>query len=174
MRTRTLFLITVFFCTVSVAFGQQVRFDYDHNANFSNYHTFSWIKAPTTSKDPLMAQRITDSVNAQLMARGLRLVDSNGDLGVVVNVATQEKQTLNNFYDGFGGPWAWGGMGYGPTTVETFTQGTIVADLFDGHTKKVVWRASAVKDVSSRASKASEQAEKAIAKMFEHYPPAGS
>lgn len=43
------------------------------------------------------------------------------------------------------------------TMVETFTQGTIVADLFDGQTKKVVWRASA-----------------AIAKMFEHYPPAGS
>ena len=167
-RTRTLFIIALLFFTGSLAFGQKVRFDYDHSANFTKYRTFSWIKEPITPKDPLMKQRIIDSVNAQLMAKGLRQVDSNGDLGVAVHVATQEKQTLNTFYDGFG-PWAWG-MGV-TTTVETYNEGTIVVDLFDAQTKKAVWRGTAVKDVSSKPSKATEQVGKALEKIFKNYPP---
>jgi len=168
--TKAPFVITVLLLLVSFAFGQHVNFDYDHSADFSKYKTFSWIKEPATPKDPLMKQRIIDAVNAQLLAKGLRRVDSNGDLGVSVNVATQEEQTLNSFYNGFG-PWAWG---LGPTTtIETYTEGTIVADLFDAHTKKLVWRGVAHKEVSSKPAKVTEEIDKAIEKLFKHYPPNG-
>jgi hypothetical protein len=170
-RRKTIFAIALLFLTGSFGFSQQVRVDYDHNANFSKYKTFSWIKEPATPKDPLMKQRIIDGINMQLMARGLRRVDSNGDLAVSVNVATQEKQTLNNFYDGFG-PWGWG-IGGVTTTVETYTEGTIVADLFDSKTKNVVWRGVATKDISSKPSKVTRQVEKAIEKLFKKYPPTG-
>ena len=156
--------------TVTLAFGQHVKFDYDHSANFSKYKTFSWIKKPVTPKDPLMQDRIVQAVNAQLMARGLQPVNSNGDLGVAVNVATQEKQTLNTFYDGFG-PWSWG---FGATTtVETYPEGTLVADLFDNQTKKIVWRAVGSKQISSKPEKVTEQMDKTVDKMFKHYPPSG-
>ena len=61
----------------------------------------------------------------------LRLVDSNADLAVAVNVATQQKQTLNTSYDGFGG-WGWG-MG-GVETVETYTEGdaSTAAAVYEG------------------------------------------
>jgi hypothetical protein len=167
-RRKTIFAIVLVFLTVSFGFTQHVKFDYDHNADFSKYKTFSWIKEPVTPQDPLMKRRIIDGINGQLMAKGLRLVDSNGDLAVSVNVATQQKQTLNTFYDGFG-PWAWG-MG-GVATVETFTEGTIVADLFDGKTKKVVWRGVATKDISSKPGKVTQQIDKAIEKLFKKYPP---
>ena len=171
-RRKTVFAIALLFLTGSFAFSQKVRIDYDHNANFSKYNTFSWIKEPATPNDPLMKQRIIDGINAQLMARGLRRVDSNGDLAVSVNVATQEKQTLNTFYDGFG-PWGWG-MGGVDTTVETYTEGTIVVDLFDAKTKKVVWRGVATKDISSKPSKETREVEKAIEKLFRNYPPIGA
>jgi len=153
---------------VTFVFGQQVRFDYDHSANFLKYKTFSWIKKPVTD-DPFMAQRIINAVNAQLMAKGLRLVESDGDLAVAVNVATQERQTLNTFYDGFG-PWGWG-LGDTTATVETYTEGTIVADLFDAQTKKIVWRGTAEKQISSKPEKVTHEVEKAIEKLFNHYPP---
>jgi uncharacterized protein DUF4136 len=171
-RRKTVFAIALLFLTGSFAFSQKVRVDYDHNTKFSNYKTFSWIKEPATPNDPLMKQRIIDGINTQLVARGLRRVDSNGDLAVSVNVATQEKQTLNTFYDGFG-PWGWG-MGGGATTVETYTEGTIVADLFDAKTKKVVWRGIATKDISSKPSKETHEIEKAIEKLFRNYPPIGA
>lgn len=171
-RTISIAAITLFFLTATFGFGQQVRFDYDHGVDFSKYKTFSWIKKPVTPKDPFAAQRIINAVNAQLMAKGLQLVASNGDLAVAVNVATQERQTLNTFYDGFG-PWGWGLDGTA-ATVETYTEGTIVADLFDAQTKKIVWRGSAAKQVSSKPEKVNQQTEKAIEKMFRHYPPIGA
>jgi len=172
MKRRTTISAIALICLLTVmilAFSQHVKFDYDHSANFSKYKTFSWIKEPAATKDPLMQQRIINAVNAQLKARGLQPVDINGDLGVAVNVATQEKQTLNTFYDGFG-PWYWG-LGSATTMVETFTEGTIVADLFDTQTKRVVWRAVGSKEISNKPEKATEQVEKTIEKMFKHYPP---
>jgi Domain of unknown function (DUF4136) len=168
-QTKSIPVIAVLFFTVSLAFAQKVRVDYDHSANFAKYMTFSWIKQPATPKDPLMQQRVITAINEQLKAKGLQLVDSNGDLAVAVNVATQEKQTLNTFYDGFG-PWAWG-MGGATTTVETYTEGTIVADLFDAQTKKVVWRGVATKEVSDKPEKVTQQVDKAIEKLFKNYPP---
>jgi len=169
-RTKTILSCVLLFLTVSFAFGQKVRFDYDHSANFSKYKTFAWIKEPVTPQDPLMQQRIINAVNMQLMEKGLKLVQSNADLGVAVNVATQEKQTLNTFYDGFDG-WGWGFGGPVTATVETYTEGTIVADLFDTQTKKIIWRGTATKDVSSKPSKVTEEIEKSIEKMFRHFPP---
>jgi hypothetical protein len=165
-RKGTVWAAALLLLTVSFAFGQKVRFDYDHNANFFNYKTYSWIKQPVTN-DPFMAQRIVQAVDAQLLAKGLKRVDSNGDLGVAVNVSTQEKQTLNSFYDGFG--WNWGMNDV--VSVETYTEGTIIADLFDSKTKKIVWRGVATKEVSSKPEKATEQAQKAVEKLFKHFPP---
>src|SRR5213594_3041551 len=104
-RTRSISAIGLVFLIVTIAFGQKVTFDYDHGTDFSRYKTFMWIKQPETTKDPMMKQRIVDAANMQLMAKGLRLVDSGADLGLAIHVATEEKHTLNTFYDGFGG---WG------------------------------------------------------------------
>ena len=169
-RTITTLSCVALLLASSFAFAQKVTFDYDHSANFAKYKTFSWINKPATPQDPLMQQRIINAVNMQLMAKGLQLVQSGGDLGVAVNVATKEKQTLNSFYDGFGG-WGWGFGGPVTTTVETYTEGTIVADLFDAQAKKIVWRGVARKDISSKPSKVTEEVEKAVDKMFKHFPP---
>src|SRR5262249_8812552 len=79
--------------------------DYDHSKDFSKYHTFMWIRQPKP-ENPLMKQRIIDAVNAQLEAKGLRLVEEGADLGIAVHTATREQHTLDNFYDGFPG-WGW-------------------------------------------------------------------
>jgi hypothetical protein len=171
-RTRTISATGLVFLMVTIAFGQKVTFDYDHGTDFSRYKTFMWIKQPDTPKDPLIKQRIVDAANMQLMAKGLRLVDSDADLGVAMHVATQEKHTLNTFYDGFDG-WGWGLGGTATTTVDTYIEGTLVADLFDAQSKKVVWRGVATREVSSKPEKASEQAEKAIQKLFKNFPPHG-
>jgi hypothetical protein len=50
------------------AFAQQVQTDFDHQANFSQYKTYSWqeIKPP----DSLWDSRIMKAVGAQLSAKG--------------------------------------------------------------------------------------------------------
>src|SRR5947209_13130479 len=107
---RTLFAslgIAMLFATSS--FAQQVKTDYDRSADFSRYKTYSWQKVQT--QDPLWVARIKDAVNASLTAKGLTLVESGGDIAVVAVEMTKNQQTLNTFYDGFGGGWRWRGFG---------------------------------------------------------------
>jgi hypothetical protein len=158
----------------AVSFAQDVKSDYDHSANFSQYKTFSWEKVQT--KDPLMVDRIKDAVNSALSAKGWTLVPSGGDVEVFAIETTQDKQTLDTFYNGFGGGRRWGGFGGGfgdaTTTVDTYKVGTLVIDLFDAKTEKLIWRSSASDTLSSNADKNTKNLGKGVNKMFQHFPPA--
>jgi hypothetical protein len=71
---------------------------------------------------------------------------------------TKNQQALNTFYDGFGGGWGWrrfggGGFGEATTTTDTYKVGTLVVDLFDANSKKLVWRGSASDTLSDKSEK---------------------
>src|SRR5579863_8061407 len=105
-----------------IASAQQVKTDYDRSANFALYKTYSWEQVKT--KDPLIVDRIKHAVNAVLAARGWTLVDSGADVAVVAMEITRNQQTLDTFYDGFGGGWGlrrFGGGGFGEATTTTDT-----------------------------------------------------
>src|SRR6266481_1789318 len=71
MRSLRMLLGLLFlFGTALTAKAQKVSIDYDRQVNFSDYKTFSWIRAPHYRPDPLMDQRITDAVNGALTAKG--------------------------------------------------------------------------------------------------------
>jgi hypothetical protein len=160
-----------------VASAQQVKTDYDRGANFARYKTFSWQKVKT--KDPLDVDRIKNSVNAALAAKGWTQVDSGGDVSIVAMEITRNQQTLNTFYDGFGGGWGWrrfggGGFGEATTTTDTYKVGTVVVDLFDTKTKQLIWRGSASDTLSNNSEKNIKNLDKGVDKMFKHFPPDSS
>jgi len=159
----------------TVSFAQDVKSDYDHNANFGQYKTFPWEKVQT--KDPLMVDRIKNAINSALAAKGWTLVPSGGDVEVFAIETTQNQQTLDTFYNGFGGGRRWGGFGgFGDatTTTETYTVGTLVVDLFDAKTEKLIWRSSSSGTLSDKADKNTKNLDKGVNKMFQHFPPAPS
>jgi hypothetical protein len=157
----------------AVSFAQDVKSDYDHSANFSQYKTFSWEKVQT--KDPLLVDRIRGAVNSALSAKGWTLVPSGGDVEVFAIETTQNQQTLDTFYNGFGGGRRWGGFGgFGDatTTVNTYKVGTLVIDLFDAKTEKLIWRSSSSDTLSDNSDKNIKNLDKGVNKMFQHFPPA--
>src|SRR5882672_3953167 len=81
--------------------AQQVRTDYDHASNFVQYQTYSWESVQT--KDPLWVDRIKSAVNSSLVAKGWTELPSGGDVEVFAIETTQNQQTLDTFYNGFGG-----------------------------------------------------------------------
>lgn len=168
----SLLLTLVAFATVAIA--QDVKTDYNHGVNFSAFKTFMWIKEPKPT-NPLFKERIMEAVNAQLTAKGLRLVSSGGDLGVSANTATKEEHTLSSFYDNFPGGWGWhrrwGVPGTVTTYVDTYTVGTLVVDLFDRETKQVVWWGTASDTVSEKSEKNTKHLNEAVEKMFKDFPP---
>jgi hypothetical protein len=158
----------------AVSFAQQVKTDYDHNANFAQYKTYSWEKVQTS--DPLVVDRIKSAVNGALAANGWTLVSSGGDVEVFAVETTKDQQTLDTFYNGFGGGrrWGWGGFGDATTTTETYKVGTLVVDLFDGKTEKLIWRGSSSDTLSDKADNNTKNLDKGVKKMFAHFPPSAS
>src|SRR5579864_7728950 len=99
--------VGIMLLAATASFAQQVKTDYDREADFSQYKTYSWEKVQT--KDPLMVDRIKEAVNSALAAKGLTQVPSGGNVAVVAIEMTKNQQTLDTFYNGFGGGWRWGG-----------------------------------------------------------------
>jgi hypothetical protein len=165
-------LIGLIFLFAGNSSAQQVKTDYDRNANFEQYKTYSWEQVKT--QDPLFVDRIKNSVNAVLTAKGWTQVGSGGDVSIVAIQITRNQQTLNTFYDGFGRGWRWGGFGEATTTTETYKVGTLVVDLFDTKTKKLIWRGVSSDTLSNNSDKNIKNLDKGVEKMFKQFPPGSS
>src|SRR5262249_26422663 len=136
---RTIGLLDIVLLTATASFGQQVKTDYDRSTDFSKYKTYSWEKVQT--QDPLWVDRIKAAVNSALAAKGWTEAPSGGSVAIVAVEMTRNQQTLDTFYNGFGGGWRWGGgFGDATTTVDNYKVGTLVVDLFDANGKKLIWR----------------------------------
>lgn len=155
-----------------------VNTDFDRNAQFGNYKTYSWAMKPEIGS-PLAQQRITDGIDSRLRAKGLSQVASGGDLAVAAHVTTTQKTTLDTMYTGTGmGGWGWRGgwgagmgMGTATTQVRNYDVGTLIVDLFDAKTQQAVWRGTASGTVSSSPDKNSAAIDAGLDKMFASYPP---
>lgn len=173
LRRRISFLVAVAFLLTSASFAQQVKTDYDRSADFNQYKTFSWENVHT--QNPLWVDRIKSAVDSALAAKGWTLVDSGGSVSIMAMEMNQTHQTLNTYYDSFGGGWRWGGWGdsFGDSTTSesTYKVGTLVVDLFDSKTKTLIWRGSASDTLSDQSDKNIKHLDKAVDKLFEHFPP---
>jgi hypothetical protein len=170
-------LMAMMFLFAGKSSAQQVKTDYDRGANFGQYKTYSWAQVKT--KDALDVDRIKTAVNAALASKGWTQVDSGGDVSIVAMEITRNQQTLNTFYDGFGGGWGWrrfggGGFGEATTTTETYKVGTLVVDLFDAKTKQLIWRGTSSDTLSDNSDKNIKNLDKGADKMFKHFPPGSS
>jgi Domain of unknown function (DUF4136) len=161
-------MLLVLLAIATFAFSREVKVDYDHRADFSQYRTYSWAKVETPNS--LWDERVKDAIDKALQAKGLTPVPSGGDVSIVAVGTTNEKRTLHTFYDGFDG-WLWGGFGDATTYEDTYQVGTLVVDMFDSRTKKLIWRGSASDVLSSKPDKNVKDLEKSVDKMFEHFPP---
>jgi hypothetical protein len=159
-----------------LAYAAEVKTDYDHSADFSQVHTYSWGQVSTT--DPFYVDRIKQEVDKDLQAKGWQMVPSGGDVTVFAKGNVHNQQELETYYNGFGGGWGgrwgWGGWG-GPwnttTAVTNQKVGMLVVDIFNGHSKNLMWRGSAEADLSKSEEKNTSSLDKDIDKMFKDFPP---
>jgi hypothetical protein len=162
----------LFLVALGSALAQQVKTDFDHQANFSHYKTYSWQEIKP--ENSLWTARIKSAVDAQLAAKGWTKVESGADVAVVAIATSHTEKTLQTFYDGMGGGWRWrgfGGMGEATTTEQDYKEGTLVVDMYDAKTKQLVWRGSSGDTVSNNAQKNEKNLDKGVAKMFRKFPP---
>jgi hypothetical protein len=157
-------LVTLAFSTTFL--GQEIHTDYDHKVDFSQYHTYSWMKVK--ADDDLWAGRIQEAVDAALQKLGFQKVDADGDIAVAAIGVTRNQLEYQTFYDTFGPGWGW--WGFEPMSATTrevhYKVGTLIVDLYDAKTKHLIWRGSATETLSSDPSKNQEKLKKAVEKML--------
>src|ERR1700730_14979608 len=105
-RLHFLMLVTSLLVLVTSVFAEEIRTDYDHHVNFSEYKTYSWAKVETS--DSIWDERVKEAVDKELAAKGCTKVPPVGDVSVVPIGTARTKPALRTFYDGFDG-WYWGG-----------------------------------------------------------------
>lgn len=152
----------------------QAHHDSDPQAPFATYKTFAWVteeplikpEVGMTSSDrtanPLLDPIIRGAVERNLAAKGfLQTRDpATADLVVSFSVGARDKIDVNSYPVGagyrYGGGWGYGG-GYA-TDVDTYTEGVLALDFFDGKTKRAVWHGYATKRLSSSPTPEKRQA----------------
>jgi hypothetical protein len=156
--------------------------DFDRSANFSGFHTFKLLQGkalPSESGAPpntMVGDRIREEIKTQLMGKGLTPVDENPDVlvGWVAGARTHQELESMGPYDPVMGPYMgpgyWGGGG-DVWSVE-YKRGTLVIDIVDAATHKMVWRSITQADKNQVSDLGTPEAvHEAVTKAFKDYPP---
>ena len=174
MRKQTLVAAATFTLIGSMAFAQDVKVDFDKDADFGKIKTIA-VKIGTSWNNPLSEKRVTGEIEQSLTEKGWTKTDeAKADAIVVLHGATQVKKDLNTFYSGGYGGYGWrgmGGMGSATTTVNEYTVGTLVVDIFDAKSKQLLFRGTASDEISDKPEKNVKKLAKASDKMFKDFPP---
>src|SRR5947209_19459243 len=107
--SRTAVCTVLFLISLGTALAQQVKTDFDHQANFSQYKTYSWQTIKPANS--LWYARIKSAVDAQLAAKGWTQVDNGGDVAIVAIATSHTERTLQTCHNAMGGTWRCGGQG---------------------------------------------------------------
>jgi len=182
---RLLFLFSLgILLSGTVAIGQDVRYNFDKNTDFSHFRTYKWviIKDAPTAND-LVAKQIRDAVDKELATKGLTKIDddsANLFVGYQAGVGQEKEFTSFSSDWGYGGGWYRGGW-YGPgggmstTTGSTSTiyVGQLAVDMYDSANRDLVWRGVASKTLDPKAKPEKQQKNlaKAVKKLLKNYPP---
>ena len=117
---KQLALLSAFFI-IACAYGQDVRYNYDHGANFASYKTYQWVElagAGGAVPDQLIDQSIKRAVDEQLAQKGLTRVEKDADLKVGYHAIIHEEKAIDLSAFGTGGGPGAAELGAGGTAVQ--------------------------------------------------------
>jgi Domain of unknown function (DUF4136) len=177
---KAIYLSAAFLCSLvlftSCGPTLTVTNDYDHTANFSQYHTFKIVKLEQQYQalSQLNQDRIIKAVQAQMIAKGFTPAD-NADLLVnITSILKNEKEIVANSY-GYGGgyrPYAWGGGNMSTTVnVQNYTAGSLIIEVASSATNKLLWEGIGNQDIDAPSSNPDKTVPVIVQKIMASFPP---
>jgi len=159
------------------ASAQKVKVGSDPNVDVSRYKTYAWAQ-PMQVGNPLIGQAVVDAVDAAMTAKGLKKVDAQPELTLVIWTALESDMHIaypswsNAMGTGIGTGIAVGSQAW------PVSKGTLVVDIEDAATKNSVWRGTAVHtldhgptgNAARDAKTVVKPIQKAVDKMFKQFP----
>ena len=150
--------------------------DYDHTANFSQYHTFRIVKLEQQYQalSQFNQTRVIDAVRAQMIAKGFTEAE-NADLLVnITSILKNQKEIVANSY-GYGGgyrPYMWGGGNMSTTVnVQNYVAGSLIIEVASAATQKLLWEGVGNQDIDSPSSNPEKTIPPIVQKIMASFPP---
>jgi hypothetical protein len=174
MKKAGLIAVLAIFLAVPAATAQ-VKTDYDHGVDFSQFKTWAWMEG-TPAQAPFAQERLEAILETKLVEKGLvKAEDGEPDLFVVTHVSRSTEKQVDVSSLGYGGYYGWRGWGgsWGTTQVNVreIPVGTLVVDLVDATKHELVWRGVASDTIANKPKKNEKRVRKAVSKMFNRFPP---
>jgi len=168
-------------CAFAACSSVTVTTDYDKSATFGKYKTYT-LAPPAHGQhlSPSSEAALRDTLRSELAARGIvEIAGGKADLAIVRHVFLTDQVSVQQYTDwgyGYHGDWPYGYGYYGtwagsPRTymdVTAYTEGTLILDAVDLHTKKLVFRGTGTAIVGgpdSNAGKIREAVKKMVAAL---------
>jgi Domain of unknown function (DUF4136) len=150
--------------------------DYDHTANFSQYHTFRIVKLEQQYQalSQLNQNRVINAVRQQMIAKGFTETE-NADLLVnITSILKNQKEIVANSY-GYGGgyrPYAWGGGNMSTTVnVQNYIAGSLIIEVAAAQGNKLLWEGIGNQDIDSPSSNPDKTVPVIVQKIMASFPP---
>jgi uncharacterized protein DUF4136 len=149
----------------------------DRGINFARYRTYDWGPAdalptgdPRLDKNPFFKDHVEGAVEKQLAARGLEMSTSGTpDLLIHYHASISQRIDVNRLDRGYGYCY---GVDCPPDAIE-YEAGTLVLDIVDSRTNRVIWRGWAqdtVEGVLDNEDEMARQINEAITRMLARLP----
>jgi len=181
---RLMFVVSILFLmSGKTSMAQDVRYNFDNKADFSNFKTYKWVEIKGADHaNQLVDKQIRDAIEAELAKKGLQKTDSDSaDLYVAYQTAVGTEKQFMSYNTGWGYGPGWGGGWYGRGMSSTMTTGStstiyvgqLAIDMYESAKKDLVWRGTASKtlDPKAKPDKQQKNLTKAVAKLLKNYPP---
>lgn len=150
----------------------RVRTDFDRDADFSMYRTYSWLPHGKPQRgmmrSELVRKHIVAAVDRELAAAGLtRVSRERADLLVTYYVGARNRVDVTHYGYRYG---PWGRYGPGGISVRRYKEGSLVLDLVDRESRQLVWRGWASSVLRGRENLA-EDINRSVRELMKRYPP---
>jgi hypothetical protein len=167
MRTKIAFCAMLLCIASTIAVGQQVSVNYDHNASFAQYHTYAWGSNNANQvRNSILAQVAQQDINTAMQGKGFQLVQESQNPDLILTASGGEREQTS--YSAWGMRGIGGGMG--GISPEQNVEATLVVSLYDAKAQSLVWRGIAQNTLNNNGNKNQEMVEKAVQKMFKQWP----
>jgi len=159
--------------------------DWDPNASFAGLKSYRWVQrggeAPDATDDPFLDQRVRTAVDEQLAARGYVLAsEGEADFLVAWHGAQRREIRVERIHRHYGYyPWPhsrwWrphAGV-YDETSRYVYDIGTLILDVIDPKTKRLIWRGTASALVGDDRTPKEREARvnEMVAALLARFPP---
>ena len=185
---RNILFISIALLVFSSCSSVKFTADYDGDVDFTKFKTLSyygWTEESDKILNKFEKERIEKAFGDEFEKRGFTLAERDGDIIVSLFIVVDQKKgatAYTNHYGGggpygyyggygYGAGWGWG-MGYSSTSYSEYDYyvGTLVCDIFDSKTKKLIWQGVVTGEIDDNPKTREKNTPRVVKELMKKYP----